>query len=308
MLRRIFDEVGCRLLGRMFVGGRSIEDVLKTGERLKKEGYKVTYNLLGEHQGDSVFVDYALRTTLELIGKMSERNQGNVAIKPSLYGLQISPDSFLANAKFIVERAKSQGISVEFDAEQQSFTNDTFKVFNFFASRMEYRGFVAQCVQAHARNIMSVMTKYGLWNKRIRVVKGAGVYKENADRVIGDEKDILVRYKQIAILNRDNWQAPLIATVRDRTLAYEMAKIFRNPNTFEFEMLYGPIGKRLSRELLEKGYSVRIYIPFTDIWCKDAWIEYRIRRSAMMRRLALGEVKRIIGKVFFRHHDSFENN
>ena len=46
-----------------------------------------------------------------------------------------------------------------------------------------------------------------------------------------------------------------------------------DPNRFEFQMLYGvPMQGRLE-ELLEKGYKVRIYVPFGP-----DWFDYSLRR------------------------------
>ena len=56
------------------------------------------------------------------------------------------------------------------------------------------------------------------------------------------------------------------------------------PDRFEFQALYGvPMGDRL-KKLREKGWSVRIYVPFGE-----QWFDYSVRR--------LKENPRIIGYV-----------
>ena len=133
--------------------------------------------------------------------------------------------------------------------------------------------------------------KYGLWDKQIRVVKGAGVYEEKDGVCFKSPVNILRQYFEIIRRNKSRGKYPFVATVRDKKLTEEIIKDYSNPLDVEFEILYGPLGTRLGKHLLHRGYSVRIYVPFVDAWCEDAWKEYGLRRSAMMRRLLWEEIK-----------------
>lgn len=288
---KAFDTLACYLLGPLFIGGYSIEEVLTCGKLLKREGYKVTYNLLGEHIRDPVLVDYALHTTVELIDKMDKTNRGNVAIKPTLYGLERSADYFYNSASRIINHAKCAGIEIEFDAESRKHIEDTFSVFSCFASRLEYRGFIRQCVQAHLKDTLYLTDKFELLDKPLRIVKGSGVYRDLDTATLKKPDAVMEQYYTIARINHAFGQRPFMATVRDRGLTQNVIKIFPSPHMFEFQVLYGPFSEPLREYLLRKGYTVRVYIPFVVDWCKDAWKDYGLRRSGMMRRLAWEELK-----------------
>ena len=284
------DVIGCHFLGKRFIGAQNVSGVLKTGECLKDQGFKMTYNLLGEHVKDEKTVDAAVDTTLALIDTMNPRNCGNVSCKPTLYGLAISKELFLKKMTPVIEQAFSRGIEVEFDAESYEYIPDTFEVFSSFASRPVFRNIVRQAVQAHLSEINRLMREYKLWNKNLRIVKGSGVYIEDPSIVLSDPSEVNENYLNIFRKNLKTRRVPFVATVRDRKLAEEIIKASeRGRFPFEFQFLYGPLGKSLRKKLLERGYPVRIYVPFTDKWCEDVWKSYGLRRAQMIRRMLLSE-------------------
>lgn len=290
-LWRPFDLAACQIFGRKFVGGSSVKEVLERGAKLRAKGFEVTYNLLGEHVKDEKVVSEAVETTLGLIEAMDDVSRGNVSMKPTLYGLQISPELFRKNAENLVYSSRKAGIELEFDAERYEFIPDTFRVFNEFASQFSARRVVRQAVQAHLKDIVPLMDRYGLWDKQLRIVKGSGVYPEADTIVLRDSADILEQYVTILRANTLAGQIPYVATVRDRELAMRIAGMLPNRGKIVFEMLYGLLGRGLANELLDAGYPVRIYIPFVTDWCDDAWKAYGLRRAEMMRRLMWEEIK-----------------
>lgn len=286
------DLVGCNLFGRSFVGAFNIDGVLSIGRDLKKQGFGVTYNLLGEHVYNPRLVSEAISSTFQLIKRMSPENSGNVSCKPTLYGLAISKAVFNRSIEMIINFANAQGIEVEFDAENRAYVEDTFDVFSSFASREMYSNTVRQAVQAHLKDIIPLMDKYKLWDKNLRIVKGSGVYNESVGTCESGEDKIGQRYFDILKRNMIIGRTPFVATVRDRSLAESVIKITDgSEHQFEFQMLYGPLGRKLGKELLQKGYPVRIYIPFTDGWCRDEWKAYGLRRAKMMRNLILKNLR-----------------
>lgn len=301
-LWRPVDTIGYHLVGPSFVGGRSIEEVLATGAEFKKRGYRVTYNLLGEHLLERWKIDHTAQTLMALIKAMDDTNKGNVSIKPTQCGLQISCGIFHKKAEEIIDRGKLAGIETEFDAEPFEFIPDTFRIFSEFASQFHYKGFVRQAVQAHLRRISPLMDAYELWNKNLRIVQGSGVYPESSEVVLRDGGEILGQYYTIARRNHQNGQVPFIATMRNRRLVRDTKKIFPSPHMFEFQMLYGPLGRELGEELVQDGWQVRMYIPFVVDWCKDEWKLYGMRRSATIRRLMWEdrEVRSALWKEFKR--------
>jgi len=291
---RPIDRIGCHLFGDHFVGGKSVQDVLHHGEQLKRKGYAVSYNLLGEHVYRPEIVSYAVETNLSLIDSMTPLNSGNVSVKPTLFGLDISQDLFEENLKKNLDKAVSAQIEIEVDAESFDTIPATFRVFQKFASDPLYFPFIRQAVQAHLRGIFHLMTEYELWDKKLRIVKGSGVYPESSDIVVGDPAGLIEQYLEILaknLINSSEDVIPFVATVRDKKLAARAKEILDDHGRGEFEMLYGLIGKGLAKSLRNEGWTVRIYIPFVADWCKDAWKPYGLRRAEMMRHLMWEEFK-----------------
>lgn len=286
---RPFDIVGCHLFGRYFVGAQSVGEVLALGAKLKKQGFRVTYNLLGEHMSDPAVVEMALKTTLEMVLRMNYTNYGNISCKPTLYGLAVSKTAFQDVLGKIVEAAYKKGVEVEIDAENYDYLENTLDVFSGFASDPLYKNTVRQAVQAHVRRIEMLMDKYRLWDKNLRIVKGAGVYSEAGSVVTQNRFLIMERYMKILRRNIRNGRVPFAATVRDRGLALEAIALADELNgALEVQTLYGPLGNSLRKSLLKRGCVVRAYIPFVDHWCRDAWKPYGLRRAQMIRSIYLG--------------------
>lgn len=309
------DFIGCHLLGPSFVGGFSISEVLHTGAELKKRGYTCTYNLLGEHIKHQGTISKTVETILELMARMDKTNPGNVAIKPTQCGLEVSPQLFYENAEKIVRRAREVGVEIEFDAEADKYIEDSFRVFHDLASRFHYRGFMRQCVQAHLTDIFDLMDEYELWDKKLRIVEGSQVYPELPGVVLEDKSQVFEQYCFIIRRNHAEGQVPFVATVCDRKKVEAAKKILPSPHMLEFEMLYnslpcGLFGRKLAQELTQGDdiffeekflahieWPVRIYIPFVVDWCHDAWIDYGLRRASMMRRLFCRDLKPKVDKI-----------
>ena len=280
------DVLGCNLFGRRFIGAESVDGVLKAGERRIGRGFRVTYNLLGEHVQDEDSVKLAVRTTLNLIAKMIPKNRGNVSCKPTLYGLCISKNLFRDSLSEIVWAARRQRIEIEIDAESYEYIPDTFEVFSYFAQDPILGNSVRQAVQAHLVNIESLMDRYCLWDKKIRIVKGSGVYDEKDSVITTDKSIVLSRYLKILKRNLQNEGRPYVATVRDKKLANEAIAIANSMGvSIVLQTLHGPLGWLFQKNYQGSGQVVSDYMPFTDNWCKNVWKPYGLRRAKMFRHI-----------------------
>jgi proline dehydrogenase len=289
---RLLDVIGCNLMSRYFVGGDSVEKVLERGKNLKRQGYNVTYNLLGEHLSDFSKTRMALETTLDLMGAMNDSNSGNISCKPTLYGLDLSPKIFKDIFKDIVDYAIERHIEVEVDAENYDFVEQTFNTCNEIALISNYEKSIRFAVQAHLLSICDLMTKYKIWDRKVRIVKGSGVYQESDNLIEKDASGVEEKYLEIFRRSFGANNMPFVATMRDGDLAEKIIEIVgNNKKYFEFQFLYGPLGRGLRAELLKRGYTVRIYIPFVAPWCKDEWRPYGLRRAQLIRKLFWHEIR-----------------
>ena len=68
-------------------------------------------------------------------------------------------------------------------------------------------------------------------------------------------------------------------------------KSYVRPYRAIIQTLYGPIGRRFRKKLLEDGSDVKIYIPFVSSSDDFSWFGYGLRRASMMRRLVWEQTK-----------------
>jgi proline dehydrogenase len=109
----------------------------------------------------------------------------------------------------------------------------------------------------------------------VRLCKGA--YDEPAEVAFRTKNDINAAFLRLMRALLLEGRSPTIATHDSRlveaTCAFASAQRLARDD-FEFEMLYG-VRRDLQQMLLERCYSVRIYVPFgTD------WYPYFMRRLA----------------------------
>ena len=109
----------------------------------------------------------------------------------------------------------------------------------------------------------------------IRLCKGA--YNEPASVAFRERGEISDSYFELgaALLRADVY--PAFAT-HDGALIGRLARFARgegiSPDRYEFQMLYG-VRRDLQQQLLDKGFRVRLYVPFGT-----QWYPYFMRRLA----------------------------
>lgn len=273
-LFRLFEIALFYLVGRFFIAGRTREQAIKKVRLLKAKGFGITLNLLGEHFKKKADVEKALQECIGLIETMTrEKLWGSIAVKPSQLGLEISTCYFHENLKKVLDHARTYGIAVEVDMEHAKWIDPVLFVFSSFAHDLSYRGFLRLAVQANFQEVEIFLDHYNLWGAPIRLVKGTAYH---GAEYIEDEEEIRKRYVRFANRALGHGAAPFFATVRDRVLINDLEEkallSLRSRHSFEIQMLYG-LGKDLQNDLLAKGYSVRIYIPYGT-----NWISYGVRR------------------------------
>ena len=124
----------------------------------------------------------------------------------------------------------------------------------------------------------------------LRICKG--IYNEPPEIAIQDRYAINNNYLKLVETIFNGRGYACLAT-HDLELINQLEELIANnkisKDRFEFQVLYGvPMGDRL--ELLkEKGYKIRIYVPFGE-----AWFDYSIRRLKENPKI----ISYILGNIF----------
>src|SRR5450759_1689171 len=262
-----------RRLSTRFVAGETLDQALAVARKLNAEGITVTLDHLGESVSTlteaAAARDVYLRT-LEAIH--ANGIQGNVSLKLTQFGLDLSWEQCLANVDRLVRRAAGIGSFVRVDMESSEYTDRTLDLVHTLHARLGAVGVVIQsCLHRSEADIEKLCAA----KIRVRLCKGA--YLEPDTVAFARKADVDRSYLELTRYLLQKGVYPAIAT-HDETVIRRTCKFVGDRqiprNGFEFQMLYG-IRRDLQRRLVAEGYRLRLYVPFGK-----AWYPYYMRRLA----------------------------
>lgn len=262
-----------RRLSSRFVAGETLDDALRVGQRINSERISLTLDHLGESvtslQEASQARDVYLRALAEIQAKAV---QGNVSLKLTQFGLDLSTAACRENVARLAERAAASANFVRVDMESSEYTDRTLSLVEDL--HLQY-GCVGTVIQAYLYRSRKDIERLCARRIRVRLCKGA--YLEPPDAAFPRKSDVDGNYVELMKLLLQEGEYPAIATHDERMIEQTKAYAAQNriPNDrFEFQMLYG-IRRDLQRRLVSEGYRLRLYVPFGK-----AWYPYLMRRLA----------------------------
>ncbi|HTX36374.1 MAG TPA: proline dehydrogenase family protein [Bryobacteraceae bacterium] len=262
-----------RQFSQRFVAGEALEDALAVSRKLNGEGISVTLDHLGESVTTLDEAAQARDVYLRTLAAIHEAGiEGNVSLKLTQFGLDLSPGQCRANVEELVRRAAAMEGFVRVDMESSEYTGRTLELVTGLHAQY---GAVGTVIQAYLRRSRADVEKLCAQGIRVRLCKGA--YLEPHSVAFPKKEDVDRNYVELMKLLLDTGVYPAIATHDEKMIAATKAhaalqKIPRDG--FEFQMLYG-IRRDLQRQLVAEGYRMRLYVPFGR-----AWYPYYMRRLA----------------------------
>jgi proline dehydrogenase len=260
-------------LSTRFVAGETLEQALAVARQLNQEGITVTLDHLGESvtslEEAAEARDVYLRT-LEAIHAGGIR--GNVSLKLTQFGLDLSYAECLANVDQLVRRAAELGSFVRVDMESSEYVDRTLELVRTLHAR---HGAVGVVIQAYLYRSKDDIANLCAEKIRVRLCKGA--YLEPASAAFPQKSDVDRNFVQLTQQLLTDGVYPAIAT-HDEAMIGQTRQFVTSRSIgrecFEFQMLYG-IRRDLQRQLVAEGYGLRLYVPFGK-----AWYPYYMRRLA----------------------------
>jgi proline dehydrogenase len=264
--------LGRRLAAR-FIAGENLEDAVRAVRALNAEGFDATLDYLGESVDAEAAANEACGIYLDVLDRLAaEKLRSHVSIKLTQLGLAMDEALALRHLAALCERAAHHGNFIRIDMEGSAFTESTLRVFRQVAVPSDVLGVVIQSYLRRSEKDVAELLQMGA---RIRLVKGA--YQEPPELAFPSKADVdrnFVVFTE-ALLAGGGYHA--IATHDEKMIAATLAFVERRgigSERFEFQMLYG-IRRQLQRDLLRRGYRVRIYVPYGK-----QWYAYFMRRLA----------------------------
>lgn len=260
-------------LSKRFVAGETLEQALAVSRKLNKQGITVTLDHLGESVTSLAEAREArdvYRRTLDAIH--AGDIQGNVSLKLTQFGLDLSYEECLANVEQLVRRAAELGSFVRVDMESSEYVDRTLDLVRTLHAR---HGAVGVVIQSYLYRSKDDIAKLCAEKIRVRLCKGA--YLEPASLAFPQKSDVDRSYVELTQKLLTYGVYPAIAT-HDEAMIGQTKQFVSSKGIgrecFEFQMLYG-IRADLQRQLVADGYRLRLYVPFGK-----AWYPYYMRRLA----------------------------
>jgi proline dehydrogenase len=262
-----------RPMVRRFIAGESLPEVLPALERLRDAGYLTTVDVLGESVDSADDCAAAAGRYEETLEALRTRGlERNVSLKLTQMGLDIDRDLCRDTVARVFRKAAEVGAFVRIDMEDHTKTDKTLELWRELRPLNPESGVVLQA--ALHRSPADIETLIGA-GARVRLCKGA--YNEPRSVALRERSAVNATYEAQARRLMADGNYPALATHDGRLIGRlirwaEAEGIARD--RYEFQMLHG-IRRDLQAQLLERGYRVRVYVPYGS-----QWYPYFMRRMA----------------------------
>ncbi len=263
-----------RKLTSRFVAGNTLADGIQVLQTLANERMTGTLDFLGENVRSLTEAAQSRDSYLAALDNIeAARLPATVSIKLTQFGLDFSEDACCENVLAVAKRARKMESRVEVDMESSDYTDRTLKLVHHI--QQQFEGHVRAVIQAYLYRSESDIRSLSERRIPVRLCKGA--YREPADKAFPRKSEVDANYLKLMKQLLDHGTYPAIAS-HDENIIREAFRYIREqkiaPERFEFQMLYG-IRRDLQRQVIEKGFRLRLYVPYGE-----AWYPYFMRRLA----------------------------
>ncbi|MEK7118494.1 MAG: hypothetical protein AAB869_02680 [Patescibacteria group bacterium] len=293
----LFDDLVFRFFGRLiarqFVVFGGVPAALRRGEKLLARGVVPTYNRIDEHVHSRGRVEEILASYVALVTTMDYVNYGNVAIKPSAFGMELGSFVFARTLRRFIDAVSGKYLEIEIDAERHETLCAVQFALNSLARKLPKGIVLRPALQMHLPDELyeKLITELNILDMPLRIVKGSELYGTSASRA--SDTEMLARYYETFRQQIGKRKNPNAATVRDKKLLKAIVAFADSEHVpsdrFGFQFLDGPFGRSLARKYAALGYRVGCYVTFVDSSAPDEWQGYVRRRIAFGRKLLFGK-------------------
>ena len=269
---RIMPRWSIHPFAKTYVAGESVQETVLVVKKVNDRGFTCTLDILGEHVQSAAAAENITREYCDLYDVIAAENMNcNISIKLTHIGLALDKNIAAENLVRILKQAKLHNNFCRIDMENSTYTEQTIELYKDSVSNFPNMGIV---LQAYLKRSLEDARDLNTPGFNTRVCKG--IYDEPETIALQDRTSIQDNFFQITkeILSGNGFAAiathdiPLIDRIDEWIESTQVSS-----DRFEFQVLYGvPMGGRLER-LLDKGYTVRQYIPFGK-----EWFDYSLRR------------------------------
>ena len=264
---------GARRLSRQFVAGETLSGAIEAVRALGRSGRQATLDHLGENIATPEQARAATEAYREILEEIARQKLDcSISVKLTQLGLDVSEEQCRENLRSLVERAAELGNHVRVDMEGTAYTDRTLAIIGDMRKTHEAVGAV---IQAYLYRSEEDVRRLIEQKTTVRLCKGA--YQEPASLAYPRKADVDENFLRLTRMLLESRMDHCIATHDPRMIegTCRFAEELGVPkDAFEFQMLYG-IRRDLQQQVVERGYRLRVYVPFGA-----EWFPYFMRRLA----------------------------
>jgi proline dehydrogenase len=263
-----------RGLAQRYVAGEELADGIVVAQTLNTQGLLVSLDHLGESVTNLVESRGAVAAYVDALEAIEqEQVEGNISLKLTQLGLDLTRQLAVGHLRKILERARELDTFVRIDMEGSEYTQRTLDLHrDLWDAGFTNCGIVLQAYLYRTAADVDQAIEKGV---RVRLCKGA--YLEPARVAFREKAAVDANYAQLMERLLQRGHQPAIATHDERLISHAQEICTRDgisPDSFDFEMLFG-VRRDLQLRLVQEGYRVRIYLPYGK-----EWYPYLVRRLA----------------------------
>lgn len=287
-VRRVVGRYGMRLGAGRFVAGETLDDCIVVLAELNARGLRTNTTILGEGVRDEASTYQVVESYIAVLDRIAaEHINGNVALKLTHLGLDISEELAYTNVERLVTHAATLGGFIRIDMEESARVDATFRIYR----RLREAGYdnvgtvLQSCLYRTEQDLAGLLPL----GPNLRLVKGA--YLEPESVAYPKKADVDARYIALAERMLAEGAFTGIATHDERIIDRVTGVVETNGiprDRFEFQMLYG-IRPQLQADLVNRGYRVLVATPHGP-----DWYHYLMRRLAERPANALWFAKNLL--------------
>ena len=261
-----------------FVAGVNLNSALDIISDLHSKGFQTSLNYLGESVESIQMARLAAQEYSNGLSEISRLNlNSTVSVKLTQLGIDLDEDLCYDLMVNLLEKAKQHNTLIRIDLENTPYTDKTIDLYWRLRDNYDNIGLVLQSYLYRTENDLNFLIMKG---GSVRIVKGA--YSESDANAMVEKKSVSENYIKLLdmVMSSEliNTKLFLAIATHDKQIINKTISLADDKGLkkgqFEFQMMYG-IREDLQKDTLNKGFPVRVYVPYGS-----SWYPFLIRRLA----------------------------
>jgi len=252
-----------------FMPGETVDDALRAGQALKRDGINLILTRLGENITRAEDAEEVTQHYFQVLDKVSASGlDAQISVKPTQLGLDQDPALCRANLERLLERTEQRNNFLWIDMESSPYVDPTIELYRYGRAKSSRIGIAVQAYLFRTGNDVESLIPIG---SAVRVVKGA--YLEPPDVAFPKKSDVDANFFKICVrlLQPDAIAAGCLLHIGTHDIALvDRLKAWIAANAvpasaYEFAMLYG-IQRGQQQRLAKEGQRLRVLISYGEYW------------------------------------------